>query len=170
MFGLNIRAAELAKERSDLEPLINKTAEYRQTIESLEEAKTLLDSGDPEMVELAEMEIAELEPRLPVLEREIKALLLPKDPRDERSVIMETGGQLVPESLPPILTRPAGNGNGTSLRLPEDGLDLEKTLADFERRFIHQALERCGHNKTKAANLLGLSFRSFRYRLEKLDL
>ncbi|MBU0510802.1 MAG: peptide chain release factor 1 [Chloroflexi bacterium] len=83
------RAAELAKERSDLEPLINKANEYRQILESLEEAKALLDSGDLEMGELAEMEIAELEPRIPQLESEIKTLLLPKDPRDARNVIME---------------------------------------------------------------------------------
>jgi len=83
------RAAELSKERADLEPLIKKAAEYRQALESLEEARSLLSGGDPELVELAEMEIAELEPLIPDLEREIKALLLPKDPRDERSVIME---------------------------------------------------------------------------------
>jgi len=85
----------------------------------------------------------------------------------ERGVIMETGTVITPASLPPVLTRPATNGTVVGLRLPEEGLDLEKTLADFERHFIHQALERCNHNKTKAAELLGLSFRSFRYRLQK---
>ena len=88
----------------------------------------------------------------------------------ERGIIMETGASITPASLPPTLTRPETNGTGAGLRLPPEGLDLEKTLAEMERRFIHQALERCGHNKTKAAKLLGLSFRSFRYRLEKLDL
>jgi peptide chain release factor 1 len=83
------RATELAKERADLEPLIKKAEAYQQSLESLEEAKELLDSGDPELTELAELEIAEIEPRLPKLEREIKALLLPKDPRDERNVIVE---------------------------------------------------------------------------------
>ena len=86
----------------------------------------------------------------------------------ERGVIMETGDSITPASLPPNLTRPATNGSGISPRLPEDGLDLEKTLAELEGRLIHQAMERCGDNKTKAAKLLGLSFRSFRYRLEKL--
>ena len=88
----------------------------------------------------------------------------------ERAVIMETGSTLSADSLPPILTRPAAVANGADLQLPADGLDLEETLTELERRFIHQALERCGHNKTQAAKLLGLSFRSFRYRLEKLDL
>jgi two-component system response regulator PilR (NtrC family) len=87
----------------------------------------------------------------------------------ERSVIMETCTVITPASLPPVLTRSATNGT-VGLRLPEDGLDLEKTLAELEFQLINQALERCDHNKTKAAKLLGLSFRSFRYRLEKLDL
>ena len=83
------RATELAKERSDLEPLIKKVDEYQQALESLEEAKMLLDGDDPELAELAEMEIAEIEPRIPDLEREIKTLLLPKDRRDDRNVIVE---------------------------------------------------------------------------------
>ncbi len=83
------RATELAKERSDLDPLIKRADEYQQALEDLEEAKLLLDGDDPELAELAEMEIAEIEPLIPVLEREIKALLLPKDPRDHRNVIVE---------------------------------------------------------------------------------
>ncbi|RME07164.1 MAG: peptide chain release factor 1 [Anaerolineae bacterium] len=90
------RAAQLARERADLEPIIKKASEYRQMLKDLEEARSLLESDDPEMAELAEMEIAELEARLPALEREIKSMLLPKDPRDSRNVIMEiragTGG------------------------------------------------------------------------------
>ncbi len=85
----------------------------------------------------------------------------------ERGVIMETGTVITPASLPPVLTRPATNGTVIGLRLPEDGLDLEKTLAELEHQLINQALERCNHNKTKAAELLGLSFRSFRYRQKK---
>ncbi|HDJ27795.1 MAG TPA: sigma-54-dependent Fis family transcriptional regulator [Proteobacteria bacterium] len=85
----------------------------------------------------------------------------------ERGVIMETGTVITPASLPPVLTRPATNGTVIGLRLPEDGLDLEKTLAELEHQLINQALERCDHNKTKAAKLLGLSFRSFRYRQKK---
>ena len=83
------RATELSKERSDLEPLIKKADEYQQVLESLDEAKLLLESDDPELAELAEMEIAEIEPRIPELEQEIKTLLLPKDRRDGRNVIVE---------------------------------------------------------------------------------
>lgn len=90
------RAADLGRERSDLEPLIQKTGEYRKALESLEEAKSLVEGDDPELAELAGMEISELESRIPELEFEIKTMLLPKDPRDNRNVIMEiragTGG------------------------------------------------------------------------------
>jgi peptide chain release factor 1 len=83
------RATELAIERSEMEPIINRANEYRQILEKLEDAQSLQDSDDEELVEMANLEIAELEERIPQLEREIKSLLLPKDPRDDRSVIME---------------------------------------------------------------------------------
>jgi peptide chain release factor 1 len=90
------RAAELNKERIDLEPIVDRTREYRQVIDHMEEARSLLDGDDVEMRMLAEAEILDLEPQLERLESEIKNLLLPKDPRDERNVIMEiragTGG------------------------------------------------------------------------------
>jgi len=56
------------------------------------------------------------------------------------------------------------------LGFPEKGLELEKTLEQVERRFIREALGRAEGIKTRAAELLGLSFRSFRYRLKKLDM
>jgi len=83
------RAAELAKERSDLEPIMQKAREYQQTIERLEEAQALQDSDDEELAELAQLEIAELEEKIPALEQAIKSMLLPKDPRDDRNVIVE---------------------------------------------------------------------------------
>jgi peptide chain release factor 1 len=90
------RFAELNKDRIDLEPLVIRAREYRQALERLEEARSLLDGDDLEMKMLAEAEILDLEPQIDTLEREIKSMLLPKDPRDERNVIMEvragTGG------------------------------------------------------------------------------
>lgn len=90
------RAAELAKERSDLEPIVSKSQEYRQALQRLEEDRTLLGSEDEELRQLAEAEVADLEAQVERLERELKMLLLPKDPRDERNVILEiraaTGG------------------------------------------------------------------------------
>lgn len=88
--------AELAKERSDLEPIINKATEYRNTLQSIEEARELQGGDDAEMKELAEMELMELEPLVGQLEQEMKSMLVPRDPRDEKNVIMEiragTGG------------------------------------------------------------------------------
>jgi peptide chain release factor 1 len=90
------RAAELAKERSDLEPIVTKAQAYRQVLNRLEEARSLRDTEDEELRQLAESEITELEPEISRLEREIKTSLLPKDLRDERNVILEiragTGG------------------------------------------------------------------------------
>lgn len=84
------RAAALAKERADLEPVVQKAREYRQALQRLEEARLILEEGDDaELRELAKAEIEELEPQIERLEQEIRRLLLPKDPRDERNVIME---------------------------------------------------------------------------------
>lgn len=92
-----LRAAELNKERIDLEPIFNRAQEYRRSLSHLEEARTVLaENTDAEMVELAQMEIGELIPRIEMLEEEIKKMLVPKDARDDKNVIMEiragTGG------------------------------------------------------------------------------
>ena len=90
------RAMELGKERSELEPLVNKARQYRHSLVQLEEAQELRDSPDFELRELAETEIAELQPEAERLRQELKSMLLPRDPRDQRNVIMEiragTGG------------------------------------------------------------------------------
>ncbi len=79
--------AKYAKERSDLEPLINAAQEYRTVLKDLEDARGLL--GNEELGELAAMEIPELEEQQVELESRLRRLLLPKDPRDERNVIIE---------------------------------------------------------------------------------
>lgn len=81
--------ADLAKERSDLEPIIRKGAEFTRKSEQLEEAKELVNMGDEELKELALLDIDTLQPDLEKLEEEIKRLMIPKDPRDDRSVIVE---------------------------------------------------------------------------------
>lgn len=91
------RAAEINKERVDLEEIVGKAREYRQAMKSLEEARTILESEkDPELVALAEADIEDLTPKTESLETQIKGMLVPKDPRDEKNVIMEiragTGG------------------------------------------------------------------------------
>ncbi|MGE5248750.1 MAG: peptide chain release factor 1 [Bacteroidota bacterium] len=84
------RAAEINKERVDLEPIVAKAREYRQARKSLAEAEAILVSeDDPDLRALAEMDVADLGPRIEALEKEIKLLLVPKDPRDEKNVIVE---------------------------------------------------------------------------------
>lgn len=83
------RAADLAKERSDLETIVVLGRKYRTTLKSLTEARELQSSNDAELAELASMEISEMEPRLEKLQNKIKSLLLPKDKRDHRNVIVE---------------------------------------------------------------------------------
>ena len=84
------RAAELNKERIDLEEIVARAQEYRQAMAHLAEAHSMLETEtDPDMRQLAETETAELEAAIPGMEKELKSLLLPKDPRDERSVIVE---------------------------------------------------------------------------------
>src|SRR5215210_5390047 len=91
------RAAEINKERVDLEAIVEKAREYRQAMKSLDEARSILESEkDPELIAMAETDMAELGPRIEILEKEIKNMLVPKDPRDDRNVIVEiragTGG------------------------------------------------------------------------------
>jgi peptide chain release factor 1 len=92
------RAAELNKERLDLEPIVEKLKEYRRDMARLEEARILAGSDDDaEMLLLVDSEIADLEPRTAVLEKELMLMLVPKDPRDDKNVFVEiragTGGE-----------------------------------------------------------------------------
>ncbi len=84
------------KEMGEMEPIVNKYKEYKKAKESIAEAKEMLEMGDEELRELAKMEIAENEDKIPRMEEELKILLLPKDPNDEKNVILEvragTGG------------------------------------------------------------------------------
>ncbi|MDO4833758.1 MAG: peptide chain release factor 1 [Bacillota bacterium] len=85
------------KEMGEMEPIVKKYKEYKKTKTELAEAKEFLEIGDDEMRELAKMEIGELEEQIRTDEEELKVLLLPKDPNDEKNVILEiragTGGE-----------------------------------------------------------------------------
>ena len=83
------RVAEYAKERADLEDVVSTYRAYKDTATELEKTKTLLTDDDPELRELAEAEVAGLEARLDELEIQLHQLLLPKDPRDAKNVIVE---------------------------------------------------------------------------------
>jgi peptide chain release factor 1 len=77
----------LGKLRAELDPIVTATREYRKALCDLEEAEELLD--DPEMRELAQAEIEPLRTRIAELETQLKMMLVPKDPNDEKPVIVE---------------------------------------------------------------------------------
>jgi two-component system response regulator PilR (NtrC family) len=87
----------------------------------------------------------------------------------ERAVTLARGPTIELADLPPEIT---GNSAGSPSMavLPPEGTDLEAYLGGIERSLIHQALARADGVRTRAASLLGLSTRSFRYRLAKLGL
>ena len=84
------------KEMGEMEPIVKAYKEYKKAKNDLEGAKEMLEEGDEEMRKLAKMEISELEEKIEAQEEELKVLLLPKDPNDEKNVILEiragTGG------------------------------------------------------------------------------
>jgi two-component system response regulator PilR (NtrC family) len=90
----------------------------------------------------------------------------------ERAVTFETTRAVTPESLPPSVA--SGDtrlrGLASELTVPPEGMDLEGLLAELERGLLIQGLERTGGNRTEAAKLLRISFRSLRYKLDKYDI
>ena len=90
------QVAELSKDKSDLEEVVKKSREYRQTIDNIQASQDIIDSADDELSELAKEDLEKLVPLSEKLEQELKSLFVPKDPRDKKSVIIEiragTGG------------------------------------------------------------------------------
>ena len=91
------RYVKLNKEYKDLKKIVDKGEAYKSVLASIEEANEIIaDGSDKEMLEMAKMELDEASAKLPVLEEEIKFLLIPKDPEDAKNVIVEiragTGG------------------------------------------------------------------------------
>ena len=89
----------------------------------------------------------------------------------ERAVTLATSDWLALDAFPNLVglqgVQPCTNAIGN---LPEDGLDLERHLEEYERTILIKALERTEGNRTEAARLLKVSFRSMRYRLSKLGI
>ena len=81
---------KLSKEQSSLEEIVNKYNDYNQVLKSIKEDKELL--KDPELKEIAQSELITLEEKKLKLEEDLEVLLLPKDPNDEKNVIMEIRG------------------------------------------------------------------------------
>jgi two-component system, NtrC family, response regulator PilR len=86
----------------------------------------------------------------------------------ERAVALSRSSVITPESLPPTLLDPPAPRS--TQRIPAEGVDLDRLMADYERSLLLEALGPARGVKKKAAQLLGISFRSFRYRCEKLGI
>jgi len=88
---------QYVREHSDLGKIVSVYRDYKQTLEELEESRELLSDKDPEMKELARTEVENLSERSEQLEEDLKDLLTPKDPNDEKNVLLEiragTGGE-----------------------------------------------------------------------------
>jgi two-component system response regulator PilR (NtrC family) len=85
----------------------------------------------------------------------------------ERAIVLGAGDMLGIDSLPESVRRERPVKGLDSVDLPEDGLDLEATLDAIESRYLQRALDRTGGVQTKAADLLKMTFRQFRYKLQK---
>ena len=89
---------KLSKERSTLEPIVNSYNEYNQALITIKENKDIINSGeDAELTEMAQLEIEELNEKTVALVDKLKILLIPKDPNDDKDIILEvragTGGE-----------------------------------------------------------------------------
>ncbi len=86
----------IAKEHRDLEGPVSKYREWKKVRQNLDQARPMLEESDPELRAMAAEEIAQMEPALASLEQDLRVLLLPKDPNDEKNVVLEiragTGG------------------------------------------------------------------------------
>ncbi|MDQ2901025.1 MAG: PCRF domain-containing protein, partial [Acidobacteriota bacterium] len=87
---------KLAKARSDLAEIVSKYEEWKRASSEIEQARGMMSESDAELRQMAADEIARSEPMLASIEEELKILLLPKDPLDEKNVVLEiragTGG------------------------------------------------------------------------------
>jgi len=87
----------------------------------------------------------------------------------ERLVILATGDTIALDQIADIMRTTSPGEERIPLDIPESGIDLEGLLQNTEKTLLFKALEKTGGVKTEAAKLLGLSFRSFRHRLQKYD-
>jgi peptide chain release factor 1 len=83
---------KISKATSDLAEIVAKYRDYKQDEDQLAQAKAMLAENDPDMQELAQLEIARLEPEMAQIELDLKVLLLPKDPLDEKDCVLEIRG------------------------------------------------------------------------------
>src|ERR1700722_5536374 len=80
---------KVSKARSELEETVGKYADWKRVDRELCDARAMLTETDPDMLQMAQLEVAQLEPELIQIEEDLKFLLLPKDPNDEKNIILE---------------------------------------------------------------------------------
>jgi len=87
---------KVSKQHRDMEPTVEKFREFRKLRNAVADAKAMLAESDPDLREMAQAELEDLEPKLATTEDELKVLLLPKDPNDDKNIVLElragTGG------------------------------------------------------------------------------
>jgi two-component system response regulator PilR (NtrC family) len=90
----------------------------------------------------------------------------------ERTVALEGGAMILPESLPPMVNTSSGRKMASSneIEIGDDGVDLDKVMGQIEKELLIKAIHSAGGVKKRAAKLLHISFRSMRYRIEKYNL
>jgi len=88
----------------------------------------------------------------------------------ERAVALAATDEVHPDNLPPALTQPAAPPPPQTWEVPPEGLNLEQVIADIEQALLKDALAKADGVQTRAAQLLGINFRSFRYRARKYGL
>ena len=96
IFNDQKKLTTIAKEHSSLENIVNVGRDYLSVLQNIDDDKSILDSDDSELKEIAQEELIDLESRKAMLEKELKVLLLPRDPNDDKNLILEiragTGG------------------------------------------------------------------------------
>jgi peptide chain release factor 1 len=96
VLGDHVQYQKLAKQHRELEGIVDRFREYRQVKTGIADARAMLNETDPEIRAMAQDELTALEAREPQIEEDLKLLLLPKDPLDEKNVVVEiragTGG------------------------------------------------------------------------------
>jgi peptide chain release factor 1 len=80
---------KVSKARSDLEEQVAKYSDWKRADRELRDARAMLDEPDADLRQMAELEVARLEPELLQMEQELQVMLLPKDPNDEKNVVLE---------------------------------------------------------------------------------
>lgn len=90
----------------------------------------------------------------------------------ERTVALESGATILPESLPPFVNTSNGRkmASASEIEIGEDGVDLDKIMGQIEKEILVKAIHAANGVKKKAAKLLNITFRSMRYRVEKYNL